>query len=72
MSKDVLIVGSDGVEVIVPKQLVACSLVLRRQSILGPITMSYTGKELSSAIATYMECFLAGSTSKWTLGRLKY
>lgn len=52
MSKDVLIVGSDGVEVIVPKQLVACSLVLRRQSILGPITMSYTGKELSSAIAT--------------------
>lgn len=60
MSKDVLIFGSDGVEVIVPKQLVACSLTLRRQSILGPITMSYTGKELSSAIATYMECFLAG------------
>lgn len=62
MSKDMLIVGSDDVEVTIPNQLAACSLVLRRRSILGPITMPYTGEELSNAIAAYME---RSSTGKY-------
>ncbi len=54
------LVSSDGMEIAIPGQLVAHSSILRRQFILGPITMHYTGEELSNAIATYTEYLSTG------------
>lgn len=62
--KSVQIISSDGVEIILPDHLVANSRKLHRKSICGPITLPYTGEELSNIIDVYINCISTGKYPK--------